>query len=272
LLTFQRLLSPSLTICLLPYIPIWLFSGSYINRHRRPILVCDECQKTFLILWVSIILKLLLLSSFIFIKLFPFHWFFLSMFSKFWWFSIIVHVCISICNQCFQFNVTNVFFSVIVCDYFNYYFLKICWCFLWSVFKLSTLCFCFLTFIFSISTFNICCSILQIFLFSSIFYLKMFPLFSLQTLLDFLFLFIPNMMAMMMIILRFVLCCVFSILCQIIFVCILFCTIRLLKGYSFDKIPPFGFGSARCIECVFWMWWTLNFKVMTTCELYVTFK
>jgi hypothetical protein len=88
-------------------------------------------------------------------------------------------------------------------------------------------------------------------LFFKYFYLKMFPLFSLQMLLDFLFLFLPNMMAMMMIILCFVLCCVFSILCQIIFVCIFFCTIRLLKGYSFDKIPPFNFGSARCIECVF---------------------
>jgi hypothetical protein len=169
----------------------------------------------------------------------------------------------------FQF-VINVFNSMLLmcfsvwlfCDYFNYYFLIFCWCFLWCVFKLSTLCFCFLDFIFGISTFNILCSIFQIFLFSSIFNLKMFPLFSLQTLLDFLFLFLPNVMAMMMIILRFVLCCVFSILCQIVFVCILFCTIRLLEVQDVLNVY---------FECDGNMWWTLNFKVMTTCELYVTF-
>lgn len=146
MLTFQWLLSSSLTICLLPYIPIWLFSGSYINRHRRPILVCDECQKTFLILWVSIVFKLLLLSSFIFIKLFPFHWFFLWMFSNFWWFSIIVHVCISICNQCFQFNVTNVFFSVIVLWLFQLLFLNFLLVFSLKCFQAFDTMFLFLNF------------------------------------------------------------------------------------------------------------------------------
>ncbi len=169
-------------------------------------------------MWVSIVLKLLLLSSFLFIKLFPFHWFLLSMFSKFWWFSIIVHLCISICNQCFQFNVTNVFFSVIVLWLFQLLFLKNFVGVFFEVFSIFRhYVFCFLAFIFGISTFNILCFLLQIFLFSSIFYFKMFPLFSLQTLLDFSFLFLPNMMAIMMIILHCVMLCVFY------FVSIFFC-------------------------------------------------
>ncbi len=164
-----------MTICLLPYIPIWLFSGSYINGHRRPILVCDECQKTFLILWVSIVLKLF--ASFI---IYIHQAFSISLIFPFQCFQIF-DGSLSLFMFAFQF-VINVFNSMLLmcfsawlfCDYFNYYFLIFCWCFLWGVFKLSTLCFCFLAFIFGISTFNILCSILQIFLFSS----KMFPLFS----------------------------------------------------------------------------------------------
>jgi hypothetical protein len=199
-------------------------------------------------LWVSIVLKLLLPSSFLFIKVFPFHWFFFSMFSKFWWFSIIVNVYMSICNQCFQFNVANVFFNVIVLWLFQLIFSIFYWCF-----QAFDTMFLFLSF--HIWHLNILCSILQMFLFSSNFYFKIFPFFSLQMLLGFFVLIFSkhdghdddNISFCVML-------CVFY-LCRIIFVCILFCTNRLLKGYSFDKIPPFSFGNARCIECVFWMWW-----------------
>jgi len=86
-----------------------------------------------------------------------FHHFYSSSFFHFIDFSFqcfqILDGSLSLFMFAFQF-VINVFNSMLLmcflvwlfCDYFNYYFLIFCWCFLWGVSKLSTLCFCFLAF------------------------------------------------------------------------------------------------------------------------------